>query len=303
MKTIIYLLFQTMDDLEKAVAAELSNSARFRIIGPIPRRLAQENDICEAAEKTVSYGMHEADPDSPAGDSAGYPCADIKAPGSTGIVICEQELLARLAEGKPTIKAGTERNFYLTMPPESFPERKKPVITGEIAAKLDAAGVLWCVADSRKPSVILEMLWHISSLDLAYQDKTLNTVTRGSERLSPGLYSSNPVETYLKRSGFSPLLSGFTFLSEAAELAAGEEEHQGIITKIIYPAIARKHDKSSESVERAIRFAIVSAWDSGKLEGSWNWSRDNAPARPTNAEMIFRLARIAENNGSGSITA
>ena len=189
------------------------------------------------------------------------------------------------------------------MPRELFRSGTGPILTGEITAKLGAAGIRWCMADCRRPEAILEMLWHIALLDTDALPARYISGACGDGIAASEMYSGNPVETYLKRSGFSPMLSGYIYLTEAAELAADENECQGAITKHIYPEIADRHVKSAESIERAIRFAIESAWQSGRLEGFRPWSHGGSLVKPTNAEMIFRLGRIAKNAASGEKTA
>ena len=82
--------------------------------------------------------------------------------------------------------------------------------------------------------------------------------------------------------GVTPGSTGYRYLHFAVGLASHMEKLSGRITTEIYPSIARAFQTDQRNVERAIRHAIETAWTSG-----------NAPLgeKPTNGELIARLAR------------
>lgn len=69
------------------------------------------------------------------------------------------------------------------------------------------------------------------------------------------------------------------------------EELDGI-TKKLYPAVARKHKTTGETVEHAVRHAIESAWKRGnqKEQKSLFGYCQSEGKRPTNSEFIARMA-------------
>ncbi len=91
----------------------------------------------------------------------------------------------------------------------------------------------------------------------------------------------NPLLTAL---GIAPGTAGYRYLHFAIMRAAQMESLSGRITTELYPAVARAFQTNQRSVERAMRHAIQGAW-----------SNINAPpgAKPTNGELIARLARQA----------
>ena len=70
------------------------------------------------------------------------------------------------------------------------------------------------------------------------------------------------ISNTLKELGISPSLEGYTYLREALELAADNITltFRGSITKILYPTIAKKYHTKVNRVERAIRYAIDTAF-------------------------------------------
>lgn len=65
------------------------------------------------------------------------------------------------------------------------------------------------------------------------------------------------------------------------------------ITKILYPAVAKKYKTTSSRVERAIRHAIEVAWDRGDvdtLNSYFGYTIHNLRGKPTNSEFIAMIA-------------
>ena len=78
-------------------------------------------------------------------------------------------------------------------------------------------------------------------------------------------------------------------------LSVKDKEVLGSITKILYPAVAKKFSTTSSRVERAIRHAIEVAWDRGDvdvLNSYFGYTIHNLRGKPTNSEFI---AMIADN--------
>ena len=78
-------------------------------------------------------------------------------------------------------------------------------------------------------------------------------------------------------------------------MAVHEPENISAITKILYPAVAKRFQTTSSRVERAIRHAIEVAWDRGDVEEIQNifgYTVSSIKGKPTNSEFI---AMIADN--------
>ena len=106
----------------------------------------------------------------------------------------------------------------------------------------------------------------------------------------------NDVTGFLRTLGISPEMKGYAYLSEAAVLRASSGDKSRKLTECVYPAIARKFSTSAESVERAIRTCIQSAWKSGAIQkyALENANRELAVKKPTAGEMIDFLISIAQ---------
>lgn len=92
----------------------------------------------------------------------------------------------------------------------------------------------------------------------------------------------DPLNPLLIEFGVSPGTAGYKYLHFAVNLATRMGSLSGRITTELYPAVARAFQTDQRNVERAIRHAITAAWASTPQQGG---------ARPTNGELIARLAR------------
>lgn len=94
------------------------------------------------------------------------------------------------------------------------------------------------------------------------------------------------VSNLLLQLGFSAKLKGYGFLREGILLFAGDTEQA--VTKELYPAVAQLFHSTGERVERAIRSAIQSAWETGsrQLWRSFFAGADGELQCPTNSEFI-----------------
>lgn len=94
--------------------------------------------------------------------------------------------------------------------------------------------------------------------------------------------------------GIPASLSGYTYLREAIRLVIdGGMAPEGILSKRIYPVIAKKHGKSIASVEKAIRTAIETAWIRGRtelLDRLFGYTVSAQRGKPTNTEFIAMIA-------------
>lgn len=87
--------------------------------------------------------------------------------------------------------------------------------------------------------------------------------------------------------GFAESTIGTKYIREAVGIAADLD--RVMMTKHIYPAIAKAHGEPPAAVERAIRTAISKATRSPMWE--WHWRQIGGWNEPSNSEVIMRLTR------------
>jgi two-component system response regulator (stage 0 sporulation protein A) len=99
------------------------------------------------------------------------------------------------------------------------------------------------------------------------------------------------VSNVLRTLHFSPKLAGFRYLEEGVVIY--EQNPTQSVTKVLYPEIAKRCNCSPESVERAIRTAIHTAWLHGD-EKVWSrylpCDRTGHVPRPTNTAFLAAMA-------------
>ncbi|RLL48126.1 sporulation transcription factor Spo0A [Oceanobacillus piezotolerans] len=88
-------------------------------------------------------------------------------------------------------------------------------------------------------------------------------------------------------------IKGYMYLREAITMVYNDIELLGSITKVLYPAIAKKFNTTASRVERAIRHAIEVAWSRGNIESIsalFGYTINISKAKPTNSEFIAMVA-------------
>ena len=88
-------------------------------------------------------------------------------------------------------------------------------------------------------------------------------------------------------------VKGYQYLREAICLTVNDMDVINAVTKVLYPAVAKKFDTTPSRVERAIRHAIEVAWDRGDLETLqkfFGYTVSNIKGKPTNSEFIAMIA-------------
>jgi two-component system response regulator (stage 0 sporulation protein A) len=88
-------------------------------------------------------------------------------------------------------------------------------------------------------------------------------------------------------------IKGYQYVREAIVLSVRDPDIINSVTKVLYPAVARKFSTTPSRVERAIRHAIEVAWDRGDLETLqrfFGYTVSNIKGKPTNSEFIAMIA-------------
>ncbi|MCD8328838.1 MAG: sporulation initiation factor Spo0A C-terminal domain-containing protein [Ruminococcus sp.] len=68
---------------------------------------------------------------------------------------------------------------------------------------------------------------------------------------------------FILKLGVPEKLKGYHYLREAILLLINDSQMLESVTKILYPAVAKKFNTTSSRVERSIRYAIEIAWNEG----------------------------------------
>ena len=88
-------------------------------------------------------------------------------------------------------------------------------------------------------------------------------------------------------------IKGYQYLREAIIITINDMEVINAVTKVLYPAVAKKFSTTPSRVERAIRHAIEVAWDRGDLETLqkfFGYTVSCVKGKPTNSEFIAMIA-------------
>jgi two-component system response regulator (stage 0 sporulation protein A) len=97
------------------------------------------------------------------------------------------------------------------------------------------------------------------------------------------------VTDIIHRIGVPAHIKGYHYLREAIILSVGDKEMLESVTKLLYPAVAKKFSTTPSRVERAIRHAIEIAWDRGDLDvlnSFFGYTISTGKGKPTNSEFI-----------------
>lgn len=114
-------------------------------------------------------------------------------------------------------------------------------------------------------------------------------------------YSQEPsdlesqVTEIIHRIGVPAHIKGYQYLRTAIMMTIEDNDLINAVTKVLYPAVAKKYQTTSSRVERAIRHAIEVAWDRGDIDtlnAFFGYTIQNERGKPTNSEFI---AMIADN--------
>ena len=109
--------------------------------------------------------------------------------------------------------------------------------------------------------------------------------------------TDNELEKYITsimlEIGVPAQLKGYHYLRTAILLSGKDVEAVSSVTKLLYPAVARRFKTTVQKVERAIRNAIEVSWNRGNVETFeelFGYSQASGRLRPTNSEYIARIA-------------
>ena len=83
----------------------------------------------------------------------------------------------------------------------------------------------------------------------------------------------------LYRLGITANYAGFFHLAHALRLCAEKPDRLLLVTKLVYPEVAKAYRTNWKAVERNIRTVTTAAWAQGSRNGR-RWRADRCPASP-----------------------
>ena len=110
--------------------------------------------------------------------------------------------------------------------------------------------------------------------------------------------SQNPdmesqVTKIIHQIGVPAHIKGYQYLRCAILMTIEDNEIINSVTKILYPAVAKKFGTTNSRVERAIRHAIEVAWDRGDIDVLnlyFGYTVHTSRGKPTNSEFIAMIS-------------
>ena len=88
-------------------------------------------------------------------------------------------------------------------------------------------------------------------------------------------------------------IKGYGFLRQSIIMAVEDPQVISLVTKRLYPDIAKLNNTTASRVERAIRHAIEVAWDRGNvdvLNEYFGYTINNMRGKPTNSEFVAMIS-------------
>lgn len=173
---------------------------------------------------------------------------------------------------------------------EELGEEKPPVLvlssfSGAVLAEQAAAkGADYLMLKPCRVSALIERIRHLAADTEELEDAPEERDNQSLERQVTSIIHEIGVPAHIK---------GYQYLREAIRLTVEDMEIINAVTKVLYPAVAKKFNTTASRVERAIRHAIEVAWDRGDLETLqkyFGYTVSNAKGKPTNSEFIAMIA-------------
>lgn len=103
------------------------------------------------------------------------------------------------------------------------------------------------------------------------------------------------IASTLKKAGIPPHILGYDYLGEAIELVLEDRNQLRLITKSLYPSIAKKFKTAPSRVERAIRHAIETSFinlGADEIEELFGNTFSAYTGRPTNSHFIAAMVEL-----------
>ena len=148
------------------------------------------------------------------------------------------------------------------------------------------AGADVCLLKPFEPS---SLMGHICSLTRSHRD----IIGVSPHKADADMEAQ--VTKIIHQIGVPAHIKGYQYLRCAILMTINDNDVINSVTKVLYPAVAKKYQTTTSRVERAIRHAIEVAWDRGDIDtlnSYFGYTIQNSRGKPTNSEFI---AMIADN--------
>lgn len=159
-----------------------------------------------------------------------------------------------------------------------------------IFAEAIEAGAAYCMGKPFEYATLIERIARIyKNRQSAYKNQIMNGIQYAQE---PSDLESQVTEI-IHRIGVPAHIKGYQYLRTAIMMTIEDNDLINAVTKVLYPAVAKKYQTTSSRVERAIRHAIEVAWDRGDvdvLNSIFGYSISSSRGKPTNSEFIAMIA-------------
>jgi len=143
-----------------------------------------------------------------------------------------------------------------------------------------------------KPCDLQELICHIREAASPRRMAAPAVMPSTSVRMRETSLESTVTEI-IHEIGVPAHIKGYQYLREAIIITINDMDMINAVTKVLYPAVAKKYSTTPSRVERAIRHAIEVAWDRGDLETLqkfFGYTVSNIKGKPTNSEFIAMIA-------------
>ena len=97
------------------------------------------------------------------------------------------------------------------------------------------------------------------------------------------------IRQFLLNLGFHTKLCGYGYLLTALELL--QKDPNQPLTKVLYPAVAKRHNGSWQQIEHGIRLSIRSAWEN-RAGDDWEIYFPNLAGKPSNSAFLTRAVQF-----------
>ena len=167
-------------------------------------------------------------------------------------------------------------------------ERKPRVLvlsafgSSTLAEEVSARGASYCMLKPCRMTSLLERI-RLLAEDHAQEEQEEDSALALERRVTAIIHDI----------GVPAHIKGYQYLREAIILVVGDMDTINAVTKVLYPAVAKKFGTTASRVERAIRHAIEVAWDRGDLEvlqKYFGYTVSNTKGKPTNSEFIAMIS-------------
>ena len=163
------------------------------------------------------------------------------------------------------------------------------------------AGVNYYLMKPFDRDILMRKIRHAGHLPRRITAGKMMEVPRPAVMEEPAVTKEEYMEEHLEADitkmlhelGIPAHIKGYQYLRDAIIMVVKDQEMMGSVTKILYPAIAKKNQTTASRVERAIRHAIEVAWGRGKMETIdelFGYTISTGKGKPTNSEFIALIS-------------